>query len=222
MAVLKKGSKGSAVKDLQTKLNKAKTKPELKVDGIFGPLTDKAVRVYQKKNGLKVDGKVGEYTLATIKYGGELPEMMVDDYQAKKAEFSKVFDFNRLNIASYVAMEKAIAKLSEIASKEVPNAKTMNLENRKYWTEIADFVDLIISRQSEFKTELTKNPAKAKKLAMECEKIHKHIKSIGKTKILPNIKKAAASLEIVQKKTISTVGTLKSERAAIDKRKEEF
>lgn len=55
MTTLKLGSKGNDVKTLQSKLN-------LKVDGVFGPLTDKAVKEFQKKNGLVVDGIVGTKT----------------------------------------------------------------------------------------------------------------------------------------------------------------
>ncbi|MFT9497951.1 peptidoglycan-binding domain-containing protein [Anaerosolibacter sp.] len=54
---LKLGSKGTAVKDLQTKLNANGYK--LVVDGIFGKLTLAAVKDYQTKNGLTADGIVG-------------------------------------------------------------------------------------------------------------------------------------------------------------------
>ena len=55
MTILKKGSRGSDVKLLQRKLN-------LMQDGIFGPMTDEAVREFQKANGLSVDGIVGAKT----------------------------------------------------------------------------------------------------------------------------------------------------------------
>jgi peptidoglycan hydrolase-like protein with peptidoglycan-binding domain len=56
MADLKKGSKGREVKELQTKLNNQKKSPKLKVDGVFGPVTEKALEEYQKSNKLKVSG----------------------------------------------------------------------------------------------------------------------------------------------------------------------
>ena len=62
MANLSKGAKGKTVTQLQKALNKKGAKPKLKEDGIFGPLTDAAVRSYQKKNKMKVDGVVGPLT----------------------------------------------------------------------------------------------------------------------------------------------------------------
>ena len=57
--VLKLGSRGNDVKLLQEKLN-------LKVDGIFGPLTEEAVKDFQRSNGLEVDGIVGADTLSKL------------------------------------------------------------------------------------------------------------------------------------------------------------
>ncbi len=52
MNTLKTGSRGEQVKTLQSKLH-------LQADGIFGKLTDEAVREFQKEKGLVVDGIVG-------------------------------------------------------------------------------------------------------------------------------------------------------------------
>lgn len=57
--VLKLGSIGNEVKALQEKLN-------LKADGIFGPLTEEAVKDFQRSNGLEVDGIVGADTLSKL------------------------------------------------------------------------------------------------------------------------------------------------------------
>lgn len=65
MANLKIGSKGDEVKQLQTALN-ATGNYNLKVDGIFGKDTDKAVRDYQGKNKLSVDGIAGVKTLGAL------------------------------------------------------------------------------------------------------------------------------------------------------------
>ncbi|ABW20374.1 peptidoglycan-binding domain-containing protein [Alkaliphilus oremlandii] len=62
--LLVKGSIGNDVKLLQTLLNNEGA--NLEVDGSFGPLTLKAVKEYQSKNGLKVDGFVGPLTRASL------------------------------------------------------------------------------------------------------------------------------------------------------------
>ena len=57
--ILKLGSRGNEVKVLQEKLN-------LKADGIFGPLTEEAVKDFQRSNSLEVDGIVGADTLSKL------------------------------------------------------------------------------------------------------------------------------------------------------------
>jgi peptidoglycan hydrolase-like protein with peptidoglycan-binding domain len=59
--VLEKGSTGTAVENLQKALNKD-LGIKLRIDGIFGDATYKALLQYQKKHGLKADGIVGKNT----------------------------------------------------------------------------------------------------------------------------------------------------------------
>jgi peptidoglycan hydrolase-like protein with peptidoglycan-binding domain len=61
---VKLGSKGSAVKALQTNLNN--NGYNLTADGVFGKLTLDAVKDYQGKNGLVADGIAGPKTLAKL------------------------------------------------------------------------------------------------------------------------------------------------------------
>lgn len=62
----KLGDKGVNVKRLQTLLSKLKYSFGA-IDGVYGEKTEKAIKRFQKKNKLKVDGKVGKKTLAAIK-----------------------------------------------------------------------------------------------------------------------------------------------------------
>lgn len=63
--VLKKGSTGSTVKTLQTKLkNWGYYKGS--VDGVYGSQTVEAVKYFQRRNGLTADGIVGKKTAAAI------------------------------------------------------------------------------------------------------------------------------------------------------------
>jgi cell wall-associated NlpC family hydrolase len=57
-------TRGLVVADLQTALNKHGGK--VVVDGIFGPLTEAAVKVFQKVRGLMVDGVVGPVTWSKL------------------------------------------------------------------------------------------------------------------------------------------------------------
>lgn len=59
MVLYKKGSKGEVVKQIQKALH-------LYADGIFGILTEEAVKAFQKDKGLTVDGIVGSKTLAYL------------------------------------------------------------------------------------------------------------------------------------------------------------
>ena len=61
VATLKKGNKGNGVRWIQYQLN-VKGGYKLIVDGNFGVLTDGAVRDFQKKTGITVDGIVGPIT----------------------------------------------------------------------------------------------------------------------------------------------------------------
>lgn len=58
--LLKRGSKGAPVRELQKLLL-------ITVDGDFGPKTQAAVKAFQKKHGLTADGIVGPYTWAVLK-----------------------------------------------------------------------------------------------------------------------------------------------------------
>jgi peptidoglycan hydrolase-like protein with peptidoglycan-binding domain len=67
MATYKKGSSGSAVKEIQKPLNKTlKPSPGLDEDGQFGDLTHNAVVKLQTGKGLKPDGVVGPDTMALL------------------------------------------------------------------------------------------------------------------------------------------------------------
>ena len=60
-----RGSSGSTVKEIQTRLkNWGYYSGEL--DGVYGSRTEAAVKRFQQKNGLTVDGKAGPQTLAAM------------------------------------------------------------------------------------------------------------------------------------------------------------
>lgn len=63
---LRKGNSGSAVITLQKALNKAGARPVIKVDGVFGTKTHVALKAFQKKNKLYVDGIAGPQTFIAL------------------------------------------------------------------------------------------------------------------------------------------------------------
>ena len=65
------GARGTAVKDLQQALKARGFK--LVADGVFGPLTDNAVRLFQAKTGLEVDGVAGPATMTALRGNPKSP-----------------------------------------------------------------------------------------------------------------------------------------------------
>lgn len=123
MANLSKGAKGKSVTQLQKALNKNGAKPKLKEDGIFGPLTDAAVRNYQKKNKMKVDGIVGPNSSFALGIGSrpkslkwpiksfnpakELKEIEAS-VKAVDADFKKYVDILKTALAENDSLKKAL------------------------------------------------------------------------------------------------------------------
>jgi len=72
--LIRQGARGDYVRQIQSCLN-AVNNAGLATDGIFGPLTDAAVRNYQRANGLAVDGIVGPITWGHLmpRCGGAVP-----------------------------------------------------------------------------------------------------------------------------------------------------
>ena len=95
MKVLKKGSRGNDVKKWQSFLIKQDFNPG-DADGIFGPLTHDATVKFQKKYGLKQDGKVGKNTFTKAEELGydSLEKKMKDAKltESLKQEYRGLFD----------------------------------------------------------------------------------------------------------------------------------
>lgn len=81
---LKLGDKGDEVKDVQQALKNLGYAVG-KADGVFGQKTQAAVKLFQARNGMTVDGKVGERTLArlfsadAVPANGKAPEIETPD-----------------------------------------------------------------------------------------------------------------------------------------------
>lgn len=86
-AVLKPGSKGGEVKEVQRRLKQwryYKGEP----DGIFGAGTKAAVIAFQKKNGLTADGIVGAATFRALGMNDSYNVLMNQTQNSKPSEFT--------------------------------------------------------------------------------------------------------------------------------------
>ena len=93
--VLKLGSKGEEVKELQEFLG-------LNADGDFGPKTDTAVKEWQKKNGLTPDGIVGPKTLSKMGFlDTDQKKVITEQSSSKLYSKDKYTTSNGLEIVEY-------------------------------------------------------------------------------------------------------------------------
>lgn len=83
MQVLKKGSSGNEVKVLQSALN-------LYPDGIFGNLTEEAVKEFQRANGLHPDGIVGEHTWVKVIKDERKSAMLISSVNKSKRSIDEI------------------------------------------------------------------------------------------------------------------------------------
>ncbi len=68
--ILRPGDRGEEVRTIQTTLQALDY--QLKVDGVFGPETEAAVILFQRRKGIAADGKVGPVTLQKLYSGGHV------------------------------------------------------------------------------------------------------------------------------------------------------
>lgn len=214
MAVFKKGSKGKDVENIQNLLNKAKVGPKLKLDGVFGDLTDKQVRAFQKRCKLKPDGKVDEYTLAALKFGGPLPEMTVEDYSKLLRKLGEIRKYHKYLVNSYQNTVNEFAKFAQISARESALALKLVEENQAHWDKSVGLAGQVVTKQAEFKAILKKSPGKAEKLVKECETLQEQGYNYYEKNIQPNVSKVDVALKAIRQAMESAQKVLDDQRAA--------
>ncbi|MFL0248582.1 peptidoglycan-binding domain-containing protein [Candidatus Clostridium stratigraminis] len=112
--MLKMGSTGSDVKNLQAILNNNGAK--LAVDGIFGKLTKAAVMNYQKAKGLAVDGIVGPKTYAVLIPTSVIPTSIVK--LGSRSNDVKYLQTNLNKLGYKLAVDGIFGKLTLAAVKD--------------------------------------------------------------------------------------------------------
>ncbi|MGJ8556296.1 MAG: peptidoglycan-binding domain-containing protein [Sulfitobacter geojensis] len=115
MALLKIKSKGKDVEALQKLLNKAKSKPTLKIDGDFGPLTQKSLIFFQSKfkKHVKPDGQYGPksaYALDAYLNGPKVKMEFETGYLADLAQEWETVNENARSRGAHCRMPKENAE----------------------------------------------------------------------------------------------------------------
>ena len=110
--VLRKGDSGSAVTYLQTLLGD--TGAALRADGIFGAVTEAAVKDFQALNRLTMDGIVGPQTWAALEKatGHDADNQDIADNQQDTVAIGKS-DWNAIR-ATYAAISGIIRKYEKV------------------------------------------------------------------------------------------------------------
>lgn len=127
MPILRRGSKGKAVRALQQRLKDLGFDPN-GIDGSFGAGTEAAVRAFQRAKGLGVDGKVGRETSAALQtdsseasrgantvanagglnlagLSGKLPDGVIAQIPATAAEFGITTNLRLAHFLAQCALE---------------------------------------------------------------------------------------------------------------------
>lgn len=81
--LLQRGDTGEHITELQRELKRLGH--SLKIDGVFGPATERAVKSFQNLVGMVVDGTVGDKTFAAIK-GYAFPESLTHNAMLRAAK----------------------------------------------------------------------------------------------------------------------------------------
>ncbi len=150
------GSSGDEVKKLQKSLNQKGY--SLDVDGNFGSKTQAAVKDYQKKNGLSVDGIVGNLTWGSL---NKINSSKLNDsnvYQSnniKKNNNTAVTTFQYTKAKPVYKQSEAL-KSAEAQLKDWENSKPSKYESR-YSDKIDEILNEILHRE-DFKYNMSSDP----------------------------------------------------------------
>lgn len=107
--LIKRGAKGAAVVEIQNALRAAGH--ELVPDGDFGPITERAVKMFQAAHGLEVDGIVGPKTAAAL--------VADKESEVGKTIAAKPVASSVLGVAPWLSSLRALT-----GTQEIPGAKS--------------------------------------------------------------------------------------------------
>lgn len=145
-ATIRKGSRGSDVSTLQSALNSKGY--SLSVDGIFGSKTQAAVRDYQSKNGLSVDGIVGNNTWNSLTAAQTPSETSQSAAQTASPAADTAQSASKPDYSAYsydASTNEAYQKAMAALESQKQNAPTYNSQ---YDAQIQELYDRITNRES--------------------------------------------------------------------------
>ena len=135
---LRQGSTGATVKKVQQKL-KNWGYYKGKVDGIFGKGTREAVKYFQRKNGLTVDGKVGAKTLAALGITDTSSGNVTSSYSNADINLLARLIYGEARGESYVGQVAVGAVvMNRIKSSSFPNTMSGVIYQSYAFTAVAD------------------------------------------------------------------------------------
>ncbi len=137
-AVYKQGSRGDTVKTIQKKL-KNWGYYNGSIDGIYGAKTKEAVRYFQRKNGLTVDGIAGNKTLAALGISSSSSSSSASGYSDADITLLARLIYGEARGESYVGQVAVGAVvMNRIKSSSFPNTMSGVIYQRYAFTAVDD------------------------------------------------------------------------------------
>ncbi|MEZ4287657.1 MAG: peptidoglycan-binding domain-containing protein [Polyangiales bacterium] len=93
-------SSSVAIRDAQEQLNLAGAYPALKLDGVFGPKTERAILQFQAQNDLYPSGKLDADTLAALDSMQSMADDLYSNSDSRSASSTTTFDHASQNAAN--------------------------------------------------------------------------------------------------------------------------
>ena len=151
-STIRNGSRGSSVSELQRLLNQ--NGYNLDVDGIFGSATEAAVRDYQRKNSLSVDGIAGNNTWGSLYGGGSSSSGSISGSSSSHkttSDWLADYEGNRPTYTPSDDLEDLLGKLEDF------EANRPGDYNSQYRDQIDDLLNSILNRE-DFQYDFSKDP----------------------------------------------------------------
>lgn len=219
MKNLKWGAQGKPVSKLQEALNKSgRAGQKLKVDGVFGPKTDAAVKKFQSscKGAIKADGVYGPKTAERLEIalGRKTPAWPFRDWLNDRHDIAK---FGKEMVKQDAAGIQAVKDLEKFLHGNLPAFKAAYSEPHKLLHQAGDAVmrnvDDMARLQFEFAKVATTNPKRAAEIVKEMMRLEGSFDRIT----YPTLREARAKMLDFLKALTALEATLPKLKAAMSK-----